>query len=197
MFLEISTLLSLALHVFVVLGISLRVIMRRPPSGTALAWMFLVAFLPLVGAMFYLLIGERRVGLRRARRIAALRSDYAKLAQQVIDRGLTQVAWDKHRPEARGMDRLGTSLVGIPTVAGSMAKFCPDSEEILRAIARDIDNAAEERADGILHLERRRGRRRGFRGPGSCWPAGRLLPGAGRCGRRAAVVERPATRTAP
>ena len=107
MLLQLSTLLGLFLHVSIVLGISLRVIMRRPPSGTALAWMFLVAFLPLVGAVFYLLIGERRVGLRRARRIAALRSDYALLAQHVIDQGLTQVAWDKHRPEARGMDRLG------------------------------------------------------------------------------------------
>jgi cardiolipin synthase len=141
MLLQLSTLLGLFLHVSIVLGISLRVIMRRPPSGTALAWMFLVAFLPLVGAVFYLLIGERRVGLRRARRIAALRSDYALLAQHVIDQGLTQVAWDKHRPEARGMDRLGTCMVGIPTVAGSMARFYPESEAILRAIAGEIDSA--------------------------------------------------------
>jgi len=140
MLLLLSTLLTL-LHVLIVLGISLRVIMRRAPGGTALAWMFLVAFVPLAGFVFYLLIGERRVGQRRARRIAALRSDYAILAQQVIDRGLTQVAWEKHRPEARGMDRLGTCLVGIPTVAGSMARFYAESEEILRAIAQEIDDA--------------------------------------------------------
>ena len=134
-------LLLIVLHVSIVLGTSVRVIMRRPPSGVALAWMFLVASLPVVGFVFYLLIGERRVGLRRARRIAALRKDYAPLARQAIDRGLTQVSWDKHRPEARGMDRLGTSLVGMPTVAGSMARFHSDSDEILRAIAQDIDNA--------------------------------------------------------
>jgi cardiolipin synthase len=137
---QLSTFLTL-FHVSVVLAISLRVIMRRPPSGVALAWMFLVAFVPAGGLVLYLLIGERRVGLRRARRIAAIRSDYAKLAQHVIDRGLTQVPWDKHRPEARGMDRLGTNLVGIPTVAGCMARFYAESEEILRAIAQDIDNA--------------------------------------------------------
>lgn len=136
----LSTLLTL-LHVSVVLGISFRVIMRRPPSGVALAWMFLAAFVPVAGAVCYLLIGERRVGLRRARRIAAVRSDYAKLAQHVIDRGLTQVDWDKHRPEARGMDRLGACLVGIPTVAGSMARFFSASEQILQGIARDIDEA--------------------------------------------------------
>ncbi len=141
MFFQLYTLLATLLHVSVVLGVSLRVIMRRPPSGVALAWMFLVAFVPLGGAIFYLLIGERRVGLRRARRIAALRSDYALLAQQAIDRGLTQVPWDKHRPEARGMDRLGACLVGMPTVAGCMAQFYSESERILRAIARDIDDA--------------------------------------------------------
>jgi cardiolipin synthase len=140
MYPSLSTLLTF-LHVLIVLGISLRVIMRRPPSGVALAWMFLAAFVPLGGAVFYLLIGERRVGLRRARRIAAIRSDYAKLARHAIDRGLTQVAWDKHRPEARGMDRLGTCLIGIPTVAGCRAQFHSDSDQILRAIAQDIDKA--------------------------------------------------------
>ena len=138
-----STWLTFAtlLHMGIVLGVSLRVIMRRPPAGVALAWMFLVAFLPGVGLVFYMVIGERRVGLRRARRIAAIRSDYAVLAQRVIDLGLTQVAWEKHRPEARGMDRLGSRLIGVPTVAGSSAQFHSDSEQILSAIARDIDEA--------------------------------------------------------
>jgi cardiolipin synthase A/B len=136
----LSTLLA-CLHVAIVLGISLRVIMRRPPAGVALAWMFVVGFVPLGGFIFYLLIGERRVGLRRARRIAAIRSDYAKLSQHVIDKGLTEVPWDKHRPEARGMDRLGTSLVGIPTVAGSSNEFYSDSEQILLEMAREIDAA--------------------------------------------------------
>jgi cardiolipin synthase A/B len=141
MLFQLATMLVAFLHVAIVLGISLRVIMRRPPAGVALAWMFLVAFVPLGGAFFYLLIGERRVGLRRARRIAAVRSDYAKLSRHVIEKGLTEVPWDKHRPEARGMDRLGTCLIGIPTVAGSAAEFYSDSEQILREMAREIDDA--------------------------------------------------------
>ena len=32
-------------------------------------------------------------------------------------------------------------LIGIPTVAGSLARFYSESEEILRAIAEDIDGA--------------------------------------------------------
>ena len=140
MLFQLSPLLSVA-HAIIVVLISVRVIMRRPANGIALAWLFLVAVLPFVGAAIYLLVGERRVGLRRARRIAALRSDYAMLAQRMIGKGMTNVNWDKHRPEARGMDRLGAKMVGVPTVAGSEGRVCSASDQILRAIAADVDRA--------------------------------------------------------
>ncbi len=65
MLFQLSPLLSVA-HAIIVVLISVRVIMRRPANGVALAWLFLVAVLPFVGAAIYLLVGERRVGLRRA-----------------------------------------------------------------------------------------------------------------------------------
>ncbi|MHB0960243.1 MAG: cardiolipin synthase [Pirellulaceae bacterium] len=142
MFFQFSTLLNIV-HPLLVILISVRVIMRRPPTGVALAWLVLVASVPFVGALFYLLVGERRIGLRRAHRIAELRNTYAKLAQRVIDTGLTQVDWDKHRPEARGMDRLGVRMVGVPTVAGSVARFHSSSQQILEAIAKDVDGARQ------------------------------------------------------
>ena len=137
---QLSTLLSIA-HATIVILISVRVIMRRPANGVALAWLFLVAVLPFAGAVIYLLVGERRVGLRRARRIAALRSDYARLAEHMIGNGLTKVEWDRHRPEARGMDRLGMTMAGAPTVAGSEGRLYSASEQILGAIAADVDRA--------------------------------------------------------
>ena len=178
------------LYLVAIVWVWLRVIMRRPPTGVALAWMVLVVVLPLVGVVLYVLIGERRVGQRRARRIAAIRSDYAKLASRVIGEGLTRVAWEKHRPEARGMDRLATCLVGIPTVAGSTARFFSNSEEILRAIAADIDAAQKSvlmefyiwneggAADEVLDALIRAGRPR--RLPAACWsmPSGAGLGGA-------------------
>ena len=140
MLFQLSTFLSIA-HATIVILISIRVIMRRPANGVALAWLFLVAVLPFVGAVIYLLVGERRVGLRRAQRIAELRNSYATLAQRVIGNGLTNVEWGRHRPEARGMDRLGTTMVGIPTVAGSRGRLYSASDQILRAVAADVDRA--------------------------------------------------------
>ncbi|MGE0378017.1 MAG: cardiolipin synthase [Planctomycetaceae bacterium] len=136
----VSALLTVV-HFGVVIGISVRVIMRRPAVGVALAWLFLVAVFPGVGAVFYLLVGERRVGQRRARRIDDLRDGYEVLAQSIIDQGMTNVDWSAHRPEARGMDRLGRELVGIPAVAGSTGRLLTSAEDILTAIAADIDAA--------------------------------------------------------
>ena len=74
-------------HAVIVLAISVRVIMRRPATGVALAWLFLVATVPLLGGGLYLLVGERRISQRRALRIAALRTGYDLLSEAVIAKG--------------------------------------------------------------------------------------------------------------
>ena len=81
-----STLLIL-LHAVLVIGIGLRVIMQRPAVGVALAWLFLVAMVPLVGALAYVVIGEKRIDRRRLRRMGQLRQAYEKLTAALINRG--------------------------------------------------------------------------------------------------------------
>lgn len=142
MIFQFSTLLTI-LHIVIALTLSIRVIMRRPATGVALAWVLLVSAVPFVGAIVYLLVGERRVGLRRAKRLAELRVDYSKLVEMIEQRATAVVDWDRHQPVARGMDRLGRALVGFPTVAGCGGTLYCDAHEILEAIATDI-RAAEK-----------------------------------------------------
>ena len=59
-------------YIVVVIAVSLRVIVKRRPPGVSLAWLILVIVLPYVGAVLYLLMGERTLGRRRARRAEAL-----------------------------------------------------------------------------------------------------------------------------
>jgi cardiolipin synthase len=130
-----------ALHVVIVGVIGFRVIMRKPAVGAALAWLLMVVSIPFLGAVFYLLVGERRVGQKRAKRIANLHTDYSVLSDRMVDDSITNVDWKSHVPEARGMDRLGRRLVGVPTVVGSSGRLSTSSEEILQEIAADIDAA--------------------------------------------------------
>ena len=124
-----------AMHLLFVIAIALRVIMRQPARGVALAWLLLVAVLPFVGGLMYLLIGERRIGRRRTQGIDALRMDFRKIAAAAIPSGLTEVAWSRHMPAARGMDRLGRKLVGSATVRGSRFQLFSDTQEMLQALA--------------------------------------------------------------
>src|SRR5262249_58067880 len=56
-------------------GLSVRVIVRRLPVGVSLAWLAIILIFPFVGAVLYLLVGEYRLGRRRARRAAAYREN--------------------------------------------------------------------------------------------------------------------------
>ncbi len=127
-FLHPST-LTLVVHAIIVIAIVVRVITKRPATGVALAWLLLVSAVPFAGAVFYLLIGERRISRQRSSRIARLRTDFAKIAEIAIRDGITDVDWSTHHPAARGMSRLGQNLGGAPTVRGSEFQMFSDTQE--------------------------------------------------------------------
>jgi cardiolipin synthase len=131
----------LPLHAAVILGIAVRVVMRRPARGIALSWLLLVAALPLVGAFVYLLIGERRIGRKRLHGIDELRGDFRQIARASIPADFTAVDWTSLPPAAQAMDRLGGSLVGGATVRGNRFQLFSDTGVILATIARDVDAA--------------------------------------------------------
>ena len=135
-----STLLTLA-HGLIVLGITIRVIMKRPTTGVALAWLLLVAAVPYFGAIIYLMIGERRIGTERTHRIDSLRTDFRRIVDASVQRGLTKVDWSRHPPSAFGMNELGRTIVGTPTVRGSEFQMYSDTGQMLDAITRDVDAA--------------------------------------------------------
>ncbi|MCB1494364.1 MAG: cardiolipin synthase [Bauldia sp.] len=133
--------LGVAIHWLMVIAIGIRVIMKRPEPGVALAWMMLVAVVPYGGALVYLLIGERRIDPRREREIKALQHDYRRLFDASRERGATDIDWSRHRPAARQLEALGGNLVGSHAVAGSAYRLFSDTAEMLATIARDVEAA--------------------------------------------------------
>ncbi|WP_293646791.1 cardiolipin synthase [Thiolapillus sp.] len=137
-----ATLFELA-HFLIVVGISIRVIMRRPNTGVALSWLMIVAVFPFVGALLYLLIGERRIGNRRTQRINSLRAEYEKLAQSEIANRMAEIDWSTHTPTAAALNRLGIRMLGFPAIHGSRFAFYSDAQQILKKLCEDIDAARE------------------------------------------------------
>lgn len=131
----------LFVHPLLAIAVSIRVIMKRPATGVALAWLLLIAAVPLGGVIIYLLIGERRIGRERTLAIEKLRTEYRKLADTAIQLGVTDVDWSRHTLAARGMNRLGTKVMGSSTVCGSSFQLYSDTREVLEQIAQDVEAA--------------------------------------------------------
>ena len=115
--------------------------MRRPPAAVAFAWLFLVAIIPVLGTLIYVLIGEHRIGRQRIQRFKHLRSEFRKVSDAAIEKGLMDVDWSCHSAEARGIATLGRNIVGTSTMRGSRYQLFSDTQEILHKIAADIDQA--------------------------------------------------------
>ncbi len=94
-------------YIAIVVVISLRVIMKRRAPGVSLAWLILVIVLPYAGALLYILVGERTLGRRRAKRAAALLSPLQKWIEAIppaaeMTGDAVPVSWTKLRSFVEG-----------------------------------------------------------------------------------------------
>ena len=137
-FFSVFTLLTL-LHVLIIIGVSYRVIKVRLPVATSLAWLILVFFLPLVGAIAYLVLGEKRLGGKFMARTRAIRDRYESWLQNLP----SEVRCDPQQlsPEARSLSRLAETTVNVPALSGNRLQLLDAAEPILHSIISDIDGA--------------------------------------------------------
>lgn len=125
-------------HWLIVIGLSLRVISRRSPIGVASAWLVIIFSLPFVGAVLYLLFGEKRLGRGRVARTRAHLPD-----MQAWQGGLGHVSVDSLAsvPAAGALASLARGLYGFPVQAGQSLTLLDNYPAIFDAIVADIDRA--------------------------------------------------------
>ncbi|MAE68035.1 MAG: cardiolipin synthase [Phycisphaeraceae bacterium] len=114
------------------------ILRRRFMPGTALAWLSVVFFLPIVGLVVYLLIGSNYLGRRRIR-----------LYQQVLDRMRSQsrvtVRGHVLRPEtdasAQPVVLQAERISGMPILGGNDVELLSEHERMIDRLVADIDAA--------------------------------------------------------
>ncbi|MEX1349638.1 MAG: PLDc N-terminal domain-containing protein [Desulfobacterales bacterium] len=133
-------------HVLIIIGVSIRVIQVRLPVATSLAWLILVFFLPLVGAIAYLVLGEKRLGQKSTTRSQVIKARYDRWLQNLPP----EIRSDPQRlsPRAQPISRLAETTVNIPALSGNRLELLDAAEPILRSMISDIDNAKR-----FCHLE--------------------------------------------
>jgi cardiolipin synthase len=133
---------SIALTILAVveLAVIVRVVLRphREPASR-IAWIIVVASLPLVGILAYILFGEVNIGRRRVARMQRVIESLPPLAAAVAG---DEVRFESGVPERYDhLFRVGHSISGFSPVGGNTAALLPDSNATIDAMVSDIDAA--------------------------------------------------------
>ncbi|MFV2070069.1 MAG: phospholipase D-like domain-containing protein, partial [Pirellulales bacterium] len=121
------------------IGLSVRVIMRRRPVGVSLAWLTVILIFPFAGALIYLLIGELRLGNRRAEWAAKIHAAYLEWLGDLRERWT--VDWSSLGVECEPLARLTESVVGIPALPGNRVELLRETDDVFRSLIADVDAA--------------------------------------------------------
>lgn len=126
-------------HWLIVIGLSIRVIMRRPPIGVSVAWMAVISSLPFAGAAFYLFFGEKRLGPRRAARIHASIANVFHWQKDL--RAQYDPTESRMDASAQPLLRYTENVLGFPALPGNHIELLTDFQSIFDRMVADIDAA--------------------------------------------------------
>jgi cardiolipin synthase len=129
----------LVAHWLLAIGLSLRVITRRPPVGVAVAWIAVMFSVPFVGAALYLLFGEKRLGRRHAARVAACAPRLEQWQGRLREQAGPPAT--RHGSGAHAVEALAEHLIGFPAQSGNRIELLDAYPAIVDALVADIDHA--------------------------------------------------------
>ncbi len=121
------------------IGLSIRVIMRKRSHGVTFAWLIIILLVPFLGAVFYLLFGENRIGDKRAAKARESLAHYHQWLNTLKNR--EAIDWQSLSPECQPIHIQADNLIGIPTLAGNKLELFKTTGDIIEAIINDINQA--------------------------------------------------------
>ncbi len=136
---HLATWLTLLADFILRVAFAARIVFRRVPVPTALGWLVLILLVPGLGIPIYLLVGEVRLGTRRARMYLEVAKGLEERAH-VFWRGGTQ-DWTGEVAQYRHISRLLTGLGEMPALVGNQLTVAAGRKEFISALVADIDKA--------------------------------------------------------
>ncbi|MCA8997790.1 MAG: cardiolipin synthase [Planctomycetaceae bacterium] len=132
----ISLLIALLELVFV-----MRAILRphRTPASR-IAWVVVIAVVPVLGVLVYVLFGETNIGRDRVFRALQIRE---KLSQTSLPSTPTNPIEEGIPDQYANLFRMAGSVNGFPIVSGNRGTLLSDTNETINSIIADIDSATE------------------------------------------------------
>ena len=123
------------------IGLSLRVIMRKRAASVTLAWLVIILLFPFAGAIIYLLLGENRIGQKRAE-IAATSLPLFKVWVSSLEKRLIDCG-EPPDPQFQPIELQARKAIGLPSVPGNRLKLISRADDFFHSLIADIDQAKE------------------------------------------------------
>ncbi len=144
-----STVAALLL-ILVELAVMARVLLRpnRQPASR-IAWIVVIATLPVAGVLAYLLFGETSIGRRRIARVHSVIEAMPKIPAAVPG---DQANLEANVPERHeNLFHVGQSISSFEPIGGNSATLPADSNAVIDAMVADID-AAEQHVHLLFYI---------------------------------------------
>lgn len=121
------------------LALSLRVVMRKKEASSTLAWLVVILLIPFAGAILYLILGENRLGQKRAEHAAnslpVFKNWVSSLEKRIKRTG------NKQNISFYPVERQALQVIGMPTLPGNALELIDEANNFFRCLIRDIDQA--------------------------------------------------------
>ncbi|MBN2024851.1 MAG: cardiolipin synthase [Pirellulales bacterium] len=119
--------------------VMLVVVTRRRQPAPAMAWLLVIFFLPALGLVLYLLIGENRLPRRRACRHARLLEELKTVRWRF--EGHPSVIRPRLAPEQMPTVILAERLGYMPILGGNGGEILTETDEVIDRLVADVDAA--------------------------------------------------------
>ena len=138
------------LFFLIIIGSILVVITDERDSGKKIAWILVIALLPVIGIILYIMLGFdiRRTRLFNARRRAFLKFFHARADRRIKDMLFGDTALQKVRPEYRELATLLSRSNGTSVTDNNNIEIITSGKRKYEALTEDILNARHH-----IHVE--------------------------------------------
>ena len=127
------------LYFLLLLLTSLRIILKRKPSGVSLAWLLLIYALPLFGMLCYFMFGELNLGKKRQLRRQKIRGKFKDWLKNESVENRQSVA--EISTSARSMQAFVESYTNMPMLTGNQHSLLSSTKQILIELTEQITKA--------------------------------------------------------
>ena len=142
----------LCFHIAAVTVCAIRVLYRQRNTGTAFAWLMVLFVFPLFGVAAYLLVGEARLGMARAKRVEQMNAFYRQFAERHFQNKDLDTD-NKMRRRYQGIANVAASVTGLAASNNNTMQLLTQTDEILEAMLADIQSARQTCALAFYIIE--------------------------------------------